>query len=307
MAITTIEPDRGDIGLRVDRVLLRHLAHLRGASRNRLQRLIDQGAVRINGAPVTRSSRRVLAGDSIAVDLPAQRERSAPVAEALPLNVLYEDDDLLVVDKPPGQVSHPSFRNRSGTLINALLAYSGGRWTPALVTRLDKATSGLVLVAKVRAMHATLQRLGERQGIEKSYLAIVGGRPPMKGTIDLALDRHPSNRRRMAVRDRGGVRSVTTFQRLRTVAIASGRYISLIRCGLVTGRMHQIRVHLAAKGWPIVGDPVYGITSALIDRQALHAWHLAFTHPVTRAQVEVTAPIPADIELLLRELGLIRR
>ena len=307
MAVTTIEPDRGDVGLRVDRVLRRHLAHLRGASRNRLQHLIDQGAVRINGTPVTRSSRRVMAGDSIAVDLPAQREPRPPVAEALPLNVLYEDDDLLLVDKPAGQVSHPSFGNRSGTLLNALLAYSAGRWTPALVTRLDKATSGLVLVAKGRAMHATLQRLGERQGIEKSYLAIVNGRPPIKGTIDLALDRDPRDRRRVAVRDRGGLPSVTMFQRLRTVAVAPDEYISLLRCRLVTGRMHQIRVHLAAKGWPIVGDPVYGTACASIDRQALHAWHLAFTHPHTRAQVDVTAPIPADIDLLLREFELIRR
>ena len=303
MAVTLIHPDRGDVGRRVDRVLLRHLAHLRGASRNRLQRLIDQGAVRINGAPITRSSRRVLAGDAIAVDLPLQRARRPPIPETLPLNVLYEDDGLVIVDKPSGQVSHPSFGNRTGTLLNALLAYADGRWAPALVSRLDKGTSGLVLIAKDRGMQAVLQRLGARNAIEKDYLAVVRGRPPVKGTIDLALDRDPWDRRRVAVRDRGGVPSVTTFQRLRTQAVACDQQISLVRCRLVTGRMHQIRVHLAAKGWPIVGDSVYGTKSEAIARQALHAWRLSFTHPVTRARVDVTAPIPKDIELLLRQSG----
>ena len=304
MPLTMIHPDRGDVGDRVDRVLRRHLSYLRGASRNRLQRLIDQGSVHINGTLVTRSSKRVLAGDAIAVDLPARQVRRSPIAESLPLNLVYEDDGLLIVDKAAGQVSHPSVGNRSGTLLNALLAYSGGQWKPALVGRLDKGTSGLVLVAKDRAMQAALQRLGERNEIEKDYLAVVSGRPPLEGTIALALDRDPRDRRRVAVVERDGIPSATMFRRLATAKGGPHRQRSLVRCRLVTGRMHQIRVHLAAKGWPIVGDPIYGTPSASIERQALHAWHLAFTHPVTRARVDVTAPIPADIELLLREFAL---
>lgn len=309
-----ITADRGDIGVRVDRVLLRHLGHVPGVSRNRLQRLIESGAVQVNGRIVSRASARVAAGDRISVTLPARRPRAAPAAEPLPLAILHEDDYLLVVNKPAGQVAHPAFRNTSGTLLNALLAYAGGRWTPALLSRLDKGTSGVVLVAKCKAAHTALQRSGERNEIEKDYLAIVAGRPPRRGSIDLALDRDPWDRRRVTVRDRGGVPSVTRFERLQSAQVAPGRWRSLLRCRLVTGRMHQIRVHLAAKGWPIVGDPVYRArmprslprpgepAEPTLRRQALHAWRLAFTHPVSAARIEVTAPIPADLQPLVDDI-----
>jgi 23S rRNA pseudouridine1911/1915/1917 synthase len=305
--------DRGDVGVRIDRVLLRHLRHLPGVTRNRLQRLLSEGAVRVNARAVTRASARVAAHDDIVIDLPELRPRTRPAAEALPLDVLYEDDSLLIVNKPAGQVAHPAFRNTSGTLLNALLGYAADRWTPALLTRLDKDTSGLVLVAKTRLMQAALQRLAERAGIEKDYLAIVTGRPPAKGTIDLSLDRDPWDKRRVTVRDRGGVPSVTQFERLRSRAAmrvepSLGEVtLSLMRCRLVTGRTHQIRVHFAAKGWPIVGDAVYGFAGRKprapsapdIQRQALHAWRLAFSHPLTEARIETIAPIPADMQRLL--------
>jgi 23S rRNA pseudouridine1911/1915/1917 synthase len=294
MRVVTI--DRGDVGERLDRVLMRHLQDVPGLSRNKIQRLIGAGAVLVNDKPAARVSWRIAVGDCLSIDLP-RRQRSRAQPEALPLAIIFEDDDLLVVDKPAGQVSHPAFRHTSGTLINALLAHADGRWTPALVNRLDKDTSGLVLVSKDAAVHAALQTAMYRNAVEKDYLAIVMGRPtPARGTIDLALDRDPWDRRRVMVRDRGGQPSVTRYARLST---APDGKLSLLRCRLVTGRTHQIRVHLAAKAWPIVGDAVYGVKDPRINRQALHAWRLAFVHPHTRQRVELLAPMPADMTRLM--------
>jgi 23S rRNA pseudouridine1911/1915/1917 synthase len=297
--------DRGDIGVRVDRVLLRHLAHVPGVTRNRLQRLIANGAVQVNGRVIARASSRMAAGDALSIDLPERRSRAIPRAEAPLIDVRHEDDGLLVVNKPAGQVSHPSFRHDSGTLLNGVIAHAAQLWTPSLVSRLDKDTSGLVLVAKSRAMHTALQRLSADHRIEKDYVAIVCGKPPSKGTIDLALDRDPWDRRRVTVRGRGGIASVTTFERLRTCALGATEYLSLVRCRLVTGRMHQIRVHLAARGWPIIGERVYKgaivrrCRTVAIARQALHAWRVAFVHPATNAPIEVTAPLPPDMQQLV--------
>jgi 23S rRNA pseudouridine1911/1915/1917 synthase len=298
-AAQTVATDRGDIGIRIDRVLLRHLSHLPGVTRNRIQRLIARGAVTVNGRPVHRAAARIAPADVIAIELPDRKPKRAPTPESLPLEIRYEDDDLLIVNKPPGQVSHPAIRHSSGTLLNALLAHAQGQWTPALVSRLDKGTSGLVLVAKSTGMQTALQRLTAANGIEKDYLAIVQGKPPARGTIDLALDRDPWDRRRVTVRDRGGVPSVTTFQRVRTANAGAGTPLSLLRCRLVTGRMHQIRVHLAARGWPIVGDSTYGVACAGLDRQALHAWRLAFVHPGSGQRLDVKAPPPPDMARLL--------
>jgi 23S rRNA pseudouridine1911/1915/1917 synthase len=300
----TVVTDRGDSGVRIDLVLLRHLSTVPGVTRNRIQRLIDQGAVHINGHVVTRASARVARGDVIIIELPERKPRHAPVAEDLPLDIRYEDDDLIIVNKPPGQVSHPAIRHSSGTLLNALLGYARGRWTPALVSRLDKGTSGLVLVAKRKEMHIALQRQSQRGSVAKDYLALVQGKPPLRGTIDLALDRDPWDEKRVSVRDRGGVPSITRFERLRYVTCGPDRFLSLVRCRLVTGRMHQIRVHLAAKGWPIVGDGTYGVKFSGLERQALHAWRLAFTHPTTGEAVEVSAPPPVDMTGLLERFDL---
>ena len=303
--------DRGDVGVRVDRVLLRHLNHLPGLTRNRIQRLIAAGAVAVDGQAVVRPAARLPAGASLTIDLPDRQPRRSPEAQPLPLDVRHEDDAVIVVAKPAGQVSHPAFRNASGTLLNALLGHAGGRWRPALVSRLDKDTSGVVIVAKSREVQAALQRLGERNLIEKDYLAIVAGKPPARGTIDLALDRDPWDARRVTVRDRGGVPSVTMFQRVRTFRLGQDRHVSLVKCRLITGRTHQIRVHLAAKGWPIIGDAVYGTsrrgghdasrlpTHLTIGRQALHAWRVAFPHPASGAALEVSAELPADMQSVL--------
>lgn len=297
MASRVITIDRGDVGTRIDRVLLRHLRDVPGLSRNRIQRLLANGAVLVNGRPVPRVSWRVAAGDRLSIELPEAARRERPKAEALPLDVLYEDNDLVVVNKPAGQVAHPAFKNVTGTLLNALLGHAAGAWTPGLVTRLDRDTSGLVMVAKRPRIQKSLQQAMARGEVEKEYLAIVRGKPsPRRGLIDLALDRDPWDRRRVMVRDRGGQPSVTRYERVST---AGDGTMSLVRCRLVTGRTHQIRVHLAAKGWPILGDAVYGVQDPRVRRQALHAWRLAFLHPSTGVPMTLTAPVPDDLEVLL--------
>jgi 23S rRNA pseudouridine1911/1915/1917 synthase len=301
----TIELDRGDHGVRVDRVLLRHMRDARGVSRNRIQKWIDAGDVLVNGAAPPRAAWRIQAGDDLRVRIADLPQRESPRAEVLPIDVLYEDDDLLAVNKPAGLVVHPTFKNTTGTLINGLLerarAWPAGS-VPALVGRLDKLTSGLVLVTKRSEIHGALQRAMEARRIDKDYLAIVRGKPsPARGTINLSLDRDPWDRRRVTVTDRGGQPSVTRYERLAT---AGG--FSIVRCRLITGRTHQIRVHLSAKGWPIVGDAAYGGTAAepKFPRQALHSWRVAFRQPRTGRELVIEAPLPADMRDLAASIGL---
>lgn len=310
----SIELDRGDHGVRVDRVLLRHLRDER-VSRNQIQKWIKAGDVLVNGAPAARAAWRMQAGDALTVRFTPRPPRSRPAAESIPLEVLYEDGDLLAINKPAGLVVHPSYKNTRGTLMNGVLALardwpSGAR--PGLLGRLDKNTSGVVLIAKSGLVHAALQRAMDARKVDKDYLAVVWGKPsPARGSIDLALDRDPWDRRRITVTDRGGQPSVTRYERVAT----TGSF-SLVRLRLITGRMHQIRVHLAAKGWPIVGDAAYGrkpsrITSAetmpiarAFPRQALHAWRIAFRHPTSGKELSIVAPLPADMRELLAGLAL---
>lgn len=297
--------DRGDHGVRVDRVLMRHMSDEKGVSRNRIQRWIAAGDVLINGMAPPRPAWRVQAGDQLrvrAADLP---KRQSPQPESIALDILYEDEDLLAVNKPAGLVVHPSYKHATGTLMNGLLAHARA-WPPgskpALLGRLDKLTSGLVLVSKRTAIHAALQRAMAARRIDKDYLAIVRGKPsPVRGTIDLALDRDPWDRRRVTVTDRGGQPSVTRYERVST---ANG--FSIVRCRLITGRTHQIRVHLAAKGWPIVGDRTYGEAPGEqeLGRQALHSWRIAFRQPRTGRELSIEAPLPADMRDLASALGL---
>jgi 23S rRNA pseudouridine1911/1915/1917 synthase len=223
-------------------------------------------------------------------------------------------------------VVHPTYKHTHGTMMNALL-WRARAWStqhrPSLVGRLDKDTSGIVLIAKTAAIHAALQRAlartdrpDHRAGSEKTYLAVVYGRVNVvRGAIDLRLARDAGDRRRIVASDTVGAPSLTHYERL-SRADAPRVGVSLLRCRLATGRTHQIRVHLAARGWPIVGDPVYGeprwrqvadpaLASALraFPRQALHAWRLAFVHPMTHRRVELEAPLPSDIERLLADAG----
>jgi 23S rRNA pseudouridine1911/1915/1917 synthase len=241
-------------------------------------------------------------------------------AEAMPLDILFEDDDFIVVNKPAGLVVHPTYKHQSGTLMNALL-WHARHWRhpqrPSLVGRLDKLTSGIVLAAKTSRMHTSLQRALATTVGEKDYLALVYGRVTIaRGTIDLRLARDRADRRRVVASTTDGSPSVTRFERLARVR-APGVGLALLRCRLVTGRTHQIRVHLAATGWPIVGDPTYGragwaqvtdpvLSAALhaLPRQALHAWRLAFPHPLTGHAVRIEAPVTPDVVSLLQLAGL---
>jgi RluA family pseudouridine synthase len=225
-------------------------------------------------------------------------ERRRPEAEEIELAVVYEDEGLIAINKPPGMVVHPTYKNWSGTLLNALLWRVRGREAvvPSIITRLDKQTSGLVLVALSAGIHAQVQRDATAGLAKKEYLAVVEGLPsPLAGAIALPLARSLEDRRRVVVTD-SGQPSETRYEVLSTTGEQS-----VVRCELVTGRTHQIRVHLAACGWPIVGDEVYGKTHPLLTRQALHAWRLSLTHPVTRQLLEIEAAVPLDLQQVMSD------
>lgn len=236
------------------------------------------------------------------------------------LDVLFEDDHLVVLNKPAGVVVHPAYKNPDATVLDALRAYAAD-WPagqrPSIVGRLDKLTTGILLVAKTSDVHAALQRVLASSDSEKNYLAVVYGRvEPVRGEIDLRLMCDPHDRRRRVASLDGGSPSLTRFECLTEVA-APRAGLSLLRCRLVTGRRHQIRVHLSARGWPLVGDRVYGeprwsevvdatLAAALrtFPRQALHAWRLALTHPVTGERLRLEAGVPPDLNDLLIASGL---
>jgi 23S rRNA pseudouridine1911/1915/1917 synthase len=316
----TLTADRGDAGHRLDLVIRRHLPGLASASRTRVQAWIEAGQVSVNGTPIRRVAARAAVGDVVTIALPDAAARRVMTAEDIPLEILYEDDHLIVVNKPAGLVVHPTYKHVQGTLMNALLwqarAWGPGR-RPSIVGRLDKLTSGLVVAAKTASVHAALQRaLASRDG-EKDYLAVVYGAVDVaRGAIDLPLAHDERDRRTMIASRRDGVPSLTRYERLAQV-IAPRAGLSLLRCRLVTGRRHQIRVHLAARGWPLVGDPVYGeprwsdiedpSLAAVVrafPRQALHAWRVGVPHPITRDRLELEAPLPADFDRLLAASGL---
>jgi 23S rRNA pseudouridine1911/1915/1917 synthase len=288
--------DRGDARLRLDQVLVRRVTDITRMSRSRAQEWIEAGSVSVDGAAARRPAIRVREGAVVEIDLPDSAEqRVRPQPEARDLDVLYEDEHLLALNKPAGIVVHPSYKNTSGTILNAVLGRMQKRpdVTPGIITRLDKDTSGVLLVALTPGVHACVQR----GALRKHYMAIVAGRPePASGTIDLPLGRDPADRRRVIVTDEG-VPSTTHYERLST----DGR-VSLIGCELVTGRTHQIRVHLAASGWPIVGDASYGVADARIGRVALHAVRVQLDHPVTGAPLDVTAPLPDDMLAIVTTL-----
>jgi 23S rRNA pseudouridine1911/1915/1917 synthase len=291
-------------GQRLDRAL----ASLTGLSRTRIQEAIKSGAAQVNGKPARASQvleagqRMTLAGEATnALTAPTDR---APVAEASSLRIPYEDDYLLVVDKPAGMVTHPAPGHASGTLVNALLAHApalagvGDRARPGIVHRLDKDTSGLLVVAKDAATHAALAQQMKDRAMVKRYLTLVeGAMPTAEGVIDAPIGRDPRQRLRMGlVSVASGGREART--RFRTLEEHGGR--SLLEVQLETGRTHQIRVHLAAVRHPVVGDPSYGRAQRpLPPRQFLHASHLEFRHPATGEWLIFDAPLPDDLAVFL--------
>ncbi|HEX2325662.1 MAG TPA: RluA family pseudouridine synthase [Chloroflexota bacterium] len=294
-----------EAGGRLDRFLAGRLPAL---SRTRLQALTHSGRVLVNGRP-GRASQRLASGDRIEVALPQEAPSGtvAPAPEAIPLHVLYEDDDLLVVDKAAGIVVHPAPGHASGTLVNALLAHTpqlsrmGGEQRPGIVHRLDRDTSGLMVVAKHDQAQRLLARQLRQREMDKRYLALVDGAPGSEsGTVEAPLGRHPQRSRPMAIvpEGEGGRPSLTHFAVLRRYA----RH-TLLECRPVTGRTHQIRVHLAAIGAPVVGDRVYGRRppSLDLDRHFLHAARLTFRLP-DGARRTFEAPLPVDLAETLRSL-----
>jgi 23S rRNA pseudouridine1911/1915/1917 synthase len=227
--------------------------------------------------------------------------RRRPQPEEGPLRVIHEDDQLIVLDKPPGMVVHPTYKNISGTLLNAVLWHVRHRADaqPGILTRLDKDTSGVVVIALTPAGHATLQRYQAAGRIRKEYLAIVRGCPhPSEGRIIEPLARDTTDRRRVVVVP-DGQHSETHYE-----VVSQASDSALLRCTLVTGRTHQIRVHLATRGWPVVGDVVYGSPDEGIARQALHAWRVTLPHPSTRQPMTIEAPVPDDVRTLAASRGL---
>jgi 23S rRNA pseudouridine1911/1915/1917 synthase len=314
--------DRGDAGERIDRVLLRHLNDLPEASRTRIQEWIDGGHVSVGGRKPKKSSEKVKTGEEIEVDLPPPPvPRPDLLAQDIPLSVLFEDSEILVLDKPAGLVVHPAVGHRDGTLVNALLhrskEWAGPADRPGLVHRLDKDTSGVLVIAKTERAMAVLGKAMKERALEKEYLAVVYGKAPLKkGRIDLKIRRDPADRKRMAVSKIEG-RDSSTFYEILSESSGSLSGLTLLECTLVTGRTHQIRVHLKALNLPVVGDPVYGSprwkglkSEALREacrafpRQALHAWKLGIRHPTTGEAMTFTAPVPADMKGLLETAGL---
>ncbi len=283
-------------GLRLDQALARLLPE---ESRSRLARLIEEGHVRVDGEKVA-AKRKLKSGESVEVALAPRVEESAYAAEAIDLDVLHEDDDVLVLNKPAGLVVHPGSGNWAGTMLNALLHHAPGVEHLAragIVHRLDKDTSGLLVVAKSEPAQLSLVRQLQARTVKRTYLALARGRIASAGKVDAPIGRHPVHRTRMAVVE-GGKPAVTHY-RVRAVLAAH----TLLECDLETGRTHQIRVHLASIGHPLEGDPVYaGRGERLLPRQALHAWKLAFLHPRTGKLLQFEAPLPEDFRLLLESL-----
>jgi 23S rRNA pseudouridine1911/1915/1917 synthase len=268
-------------------------------SRARWQKALAAGLVRVNGT-VARASDSLAAGDVVTASLPPASEAPAQVLpENIPLEIIHEDDDLLCLNKPPGLVVHPAAGHWEGTLVNAILHHcasvseGGHRLRPGIVHRLDKDTSGCILVAKNDEAHAALARQFAARTARKTYLAVVRGRPrATSGVVAGAIARHPVHRQRMAISHRPGARAAETAWKVLT----SEGNLSLLECRPKTGRTHQIRVHLKHLGHPIAGDRVYG-GGADFPRQLLHAWKIGVDHPKTGERLEFTAPLPGDFPL----------
>ncbi|HJZ78060.1 MAG TPA: RluA family pseudouridine synthase [Vicinamibacterales bacterium] len=304
-------PEESD-GTRLDVFLTSSLA---GQSRSQIQRLIKEGHVKVAGREA-KANQPVKTGQNVAIDIPEPVD-PVPQPEAVPLPILYQDRDLIVIDKPAGMVVHPAAGHDSGTLVNALLHHVddlsgiGGEKRPGIVHRLDRGTSGLMVVAKNDRAHDELSRQFREREVEKEYAALVWGEVMAGRRIDAPIGRDPSNRKKMSsepARLRRSREAVTRIVR----AEHFGRVLTLARVAIHTGRTHQIRVHLSAIGHPIVGDPLYGGVHRRVpgdiravthlERPFLHAARLAFTHPVDRRRMQFESELPGDLQKVLDEV-----
>lgn len=304
-------------GTRADRFLA---GAVEGLSRSRVKALIEAGHARCDERLIADPSETVRAGARYSLSVPPATP-AAPRPETIPLAILFEDRDLIVLDKPAGLVVHPAPGNQAGTLVNAVLAHAGeelsgigGEARPGIVHRLDKDTSGVMVVAKTERAHTALSAAFANRDLDREYLALVWGLPAAtSGEVEATIGRHPTDRKRMAVVTRGGKTALTRWR----LDSGFGAAAALLRCRLATGRTHQIRVHLAHAGHPLVGDPVYlrrtpsaarllpePLRDALLafPRQALHAASLGFRHPVTGQALSFQAPMPSDMAALVASL-----
>ncbi|WP_038033922.1 RluA family pseudouridine synthase [Thermopetrobacter sp. TC1] len=323
--ILTVTPEAA--GERLDRFLAQALTDV---SRSRIKSLIAEGRVKVNDSAMRKAARKLAADDVIRVEIPRPRP-ATPQAEALPLSIVYEDEHLLVVDKPAGMVVHPAPGHESGTLVNALLHHCGeslsgigGVKRPGIVHRLDRDTSGLIVMAKTDAAHAGLAEQFAAHGgdgrLHRRYRALIWGVPRLvQGTVTAPIGRHPVDRLRMAVVDESrGRAAVTHYRVLEAFHDAKGRpCAAFVECALETGRTHQIRVHMAHIGHPVMGDPLYarGFAASArrlddaaqealqaLGRQALHAAELGFVHPITGESMRFSSLLPEDMARLLKSL-----
>ncbi len=277
----------------------RYLAHtVPGISRSKVQKLITDGKVRVNGRPLRRPSYQLMGGEEIQMEPPELEAASEMLKpQKMPLNILHEDEWLLVIDKPAGLVVHPGAGHSDGTLVNGLLAHSaklarrGGEVKPGLVHRLDKDTSGIMVVAKDDQTHWNLSKQFEGRSVTRIYQAVVRGRMERdEGTISAPIGRHPTQRKRMTIRHDSERDAITKYKVLRRFKEAT--FVELYP---QTGRTHQLRVHLASIGHPILGDAEYGVMAGF-SRQALHAHRLGFVHPGIEQRVEFVSPLPKDLK-----------
>jgi len=305
---TITVPDEG-AGARLDQFLASLVGDL---SRSAIQRLIKDGHVRVDGKSA-KANQPVKTGQAIAIEVPEPVEPS-PKPEALTLPILYQDADVIVVDKPAGMVVHPAAGHEGGTLVNALLHHVtdlsgiGGEKRPGIVHRLDRGTSGLMVVAKNDRAHEELARQFHDREVEKDYVALVWGEVMAGRRIDAPIGRDPSNRKKMSAKARRSREAVTRIVR----AEHFGRVLTLAQVAIHTGRTHQIRVHLSAIGHPIVGDPLYGgvhrrvpgdlRSVSHLNRPFLHAARLVFAHPTDGKRMEFESPLPADLQQVLDQL-----
>lgn len=307
-----------DDHMRLDKFLSQKLTNL---SRSRIQALIKEGQVRSGGKIISDPAHKIKSGQTYNITIPQIREVRI-AAQSIPLDIVYEDKDILVLNKPPGLVVHPAAGNLDGTLVNALLAHCGdslsgigGEKRPGIVHRIDKDTSGILVIAKHDIAHQNISKQFADHSIERSYQAFVWGIPnPAKGSVSGNIGRSPQNRKKMAVVKSGGKRAATHYRTLKTFAGA----VSLVECNLETGRTHQIRVHMTHIGHPLIGDQTYGKAHKIkglekelgdylyhYSRQALHAATLGFHHPVTGQFMQFKAPLPKDLEILAEKLSAI--
>jgi 23S rRNA pseudouridine1911/1915/1917 synthase len=285
---------------------------LGGHSRSNIQRLIKDGHVRVDGRPA-KSNQSMKSGQTVVVELPEPTD-ATPKAEALPLPIVFQDSDLIVIDKPAGMVVHPAAGHSSGTLVNALLHHVedlsgiGGERRPGIVHRLDRGTSGLMVIAKNDAAHEELSRQFHDREVEKEYVALVWGEVQAGRRIDAPIGRDPDNRKKMSAKARRSREAVTRIVKTQKFGVV----LTLANIAIHTGRTHQIRVHLSAIGHPVVGDALYGGVHRRVPgdlraithltRPFLHAARLAFTHPSEARRMEFTSALPDDLQAVLDEL-----